>query len=316
MVTLADVRAARETIQDAARQTPLMTATRLGERLGIHLALKVESFQKTGSFKARGALNRVRNTPPDDLRRGIISVSAGNHAQGVAWAAREAGAEATIVMPANASQSKLAATQGYGARVIQVNGPIGEAVARAFALQRERDLLLVHPFDDPLVIAGQGTVGLEILEQAPEVETLVCPIGGGGLISGVAVAARALKPGIRLIGVEPAGSAVMKKSWAAGGPATLERVETVADGLGAPMAGEHTYRLTREHVDDIVILTDDEIVAGMRDLMIFAKLYVEPAGAAATAALLAGKIPTRPGEHVVSIVSGGNMDLETLKALL
>lgn len=315
MIELSDVLAARETIAGAVHLTPVFSSAQLGSRLGVRLWLKAELFQKTGSFKPRGALNRLRHTPRADLDRGVISVSAGNHAQGLAWAAREVGARCTVVMPANASPTKEAATRGYGAEVI-LHGVMAEAFAKLEELRRERNLLLVHPFDDPLIIAGQGTVGLEILEQVPDVDVIVCGIGGGGLISGIALAAKSLKPSVRVYGVEPVGAAAMRKSWDRGAIVHLDAIETIADGLSAPMAGELTYPLTRQYLDDIVTVTDGEIVDGMKALLGYAKLYAEPAGAAATGVLLAGKIPLKTGETVVSVVSGGNLDLEKLRVLL
>jgi threonine dehydratase len=315
MVEFSDVLAARETIAGSVNLTPVFSSTQLGNRVGVRLWLKAELFQKTGSFKPRGALNRLRHTPRAELDRGVISVSAGNHAQGLAWAAREVGATCTVVMPAHASPTKAAATRGYGAEVI-LHGAMNEAFAKMEELRRERNLLLVHPCDDPLIVAGQGTVGLEILDQVPYVDVIVCGIGGGGLISGIALAAKSLKPTVRVYGVEPEGASAMRKSWDRGEIVHLEAIHTIADGLSAPMAGALTYPMTRQYLDDIAILTDDEIVAGMRALMTYAKLYAEPAGAAATGAILAGKVPLKPGETVVSVVSGGNLDLEILKAIL
>jgi threonine dehydratase len=316
MVTLADVQAAREAVARAVRQTPVFTSSLLSERLGVRLIWKAELFQKTGSFKPRGALNRLRNTPRADLDRGIITVSAGNHAQGLAWAAREVGAACTVVMPATAARSKIAATEGYGATVVLAEGGVNAAFEKMEELRSERGLLLVHPFDDPLIIAGQGTVGLEILEQVPEVDVIVCPIGGGGLIAGVALTAKSLKPSVKVYGVEPEGASAMRQSWDRGEAVRLESVNTIADGLAAPMAGNLNFAITREYLDDVLLVSDAEIVEGMRALLTFGKLYAEPAGAAATAALLAGKIPVTAGQTVVAIVSGGNVDVERLCALL
>jgi threonine dehydratase len=316
VISLSDVQAARETIADQVRQTPVFSATRLGDRIGASLWLKAESLQRTGSYKPRGALNLMRNTKPEDLERGFITISAGNLAQAVAWAAQAAGATATIVMVSSASRSKLAATRGYGAEVVLIDGPMLEAFDAMLRLQEERGLTLVHPFDDPDLVAGHGTAGLEILEQVPDVDVIVCPVGGGGLISGIATAVKAIKPSVRLYGVEPEGAAAMRRSWDAGKPVRLESVSTIADGLAAPMTGDLCYQITRERVEDIIVLSDAEIAAGLRDLLTYAKLYVEPAGAAATAALLAGKVPVQPGETVVSLVSGGNLDLPKLVEIL
>jgi len=315
MVEFSQILDARETIAGSVPETPVFSSTQLGERLGVSLWLKAELFQKTGSFKPRGALNRLRNTSRADLDRGLITVSAGNHAQGLAWAARMVGAACTVVMPARASQTKAAAARGYGAEVV-LHGTIAEAFAMAAELQREKGYLLVHAFDDPLIIAGQGTIGLEIVEQVPEVDVIVCPIGGGGLISGIALAAKSLIPHIRVYGVEPEGASALRQSWDRGEVVHLEAVNTIADGLAAPMAGQITYPMTRKYLDDIALVSDDEIAAGVRAVMAYAKLYAEPAGAAATAALLAGRIPVKPGETVVSVVSGGNLDFDKLQSIL
>ena len=314
--SIADILAARERIADSVRQTPVFTSTRLGDQVGVKLYLKAESLQKTGSFKVRGALNRLRSLTPEELTRGVVTVSAGNHAQGVAWAAQMVGTSCTVVMTAKASQAKIAATRGYGAEVILVDGPIHEAFATVARLEEEQGRINVHGFDDPWIIAGQGTVGLEIMMQVPEVDVILCPVGGGGLISGVAIAAKSGARSVRVYGIEPEGASAMRQSWDSGTAVQLESVNTIADGLAPPMAGKITYPLTRKYVDDIIVLNDDEIVAGLKAIMTSAKLYVEPSGAAATAALLAGKVPVQPGETVVSIVSGGNFDLDRLKSIL
>jgi threonine dehydratase len=316
MVEIADVLAARERIADAVRQTPVFTSTRLGDQSGVQLYLKAESLQKTGSFKVRGALNRLRCMTPEELARGVVTVSAGNHAQGLAWAAQRVGTQCTVVMTSKASQSKIAATRGYGAEVVLVDGPIHEAFETVARLEREQGLINVHGFDDPFIIAGQGTAGLEILDQVPDVDVILCPVGGGGLISGVAIAAKSSARGVRVYGIEPEGAPAMRQSWDRGEAVQLDSVNTIADGLAPPMAGRITYPLTRKYVDDIIVLNDQEIADGLRALMTNAKLYVEPSGAAATAALLAGKVPVKQGETVVSIISGGNFDLDRLKSLL
>ncbi|MDP8958257.1 MAG: pyridoxal-phosphate dependent enzyme [Actinomycetota bacterium] len=314
-VALSQVLEARRTIEARLHRTPVFSSSQLGERLGCLLYLKAELFQKTGSFKPRGALNRLLTAHPEELSPGLITVSAGNHAQGLAWAAREVGVACTVVMPAAASAAKAAATRGYGAEVI-LHGTISEAFEHMEHLRRQRGLLLVHPFDEPAIVAGQGTVGLEILEQVPEVDVVVCPLGGGGLISGIALALKSQRPEVRVYGVEPAGAAVMRRSWEEGRPVRLASVETFADGLASPVAGELTYPMTRRYVDDILVVTEEEILSGVRALMTFAKLYPEGGGAAATAALLAGKVPLQPGETVVSVVSGGNLEPERLAELI
>jgi len=316
MVDIADVRAARERIAGEVRQTPVFTSTRIGDQVGVRLFLKVESLQKTGSFKVRGALNRLRCMTPDELSRGVVTVSAGNHAQGLAWAAQRVGTHCTVVMTSHASQTKIAATRGYGAEVILVDGPIHEAFATVARLEKDEGKINVHGFDDPWIVAGQGTVGLEIMEQVPDVDVIVCPVGGGGLISGVSLAAKSSGRKLKVFGVEPSGAPAMRLSWDRGEAVQLESVNTIADGLAPPMAGKLTYQMAREYVDDIILLEDDEIIAGVKAIMTNAKLCVEPSGAAATAALLAGKIPLSSGETVVSIVSGGNYDLDKLKSIL
>ena len=317
MVNLADIRNARKTISDSLMATPVFSASRIGAASGnIELFLKAESLQKTGSFKPRGALNLIRNTPADALGKGVITISAGNHAQGVAWAASAAGVDATIVMQSSASPTKIAATRGYGADVVLVDGTISEAFDELHRLQQERNLTLIHPFDDPLLIAGHGTVGLEICEQVPDLDVIVCPIGGGGLISGIATAAKALKPEVRIYGIEPAGAAAMRKSWDQGSAARLDSVDTIADGLAPPMVGELNYQITRELVDDVIVIDDTQIATGLREILTSAKLYSEPAGAAATGALVAGVVPVRENETVVALLSGANLDVSKLLDIL
>lgn len=315
MVTLHDVHRAREIIAEQLRPTPLFDTDHLSERIGARLLLKAESLQKTGAFKARGALNKIASLSQDERRRGVIAVSAGNHAQGVAWAATASGVKSTIVMASSASQTKIDATRGYGAEVVLVEGGIAGAFEQIDRLKEERGLVLVHPFNDPAIIAGQGTVGLEILDDAPETDVIVCPIGGGGLIAGIALAVKESKPGVRVYGVEPENADVMRRSWEAGKPVSMVP-RTIADGLASPVAEQFSYDLNRKYVDEIVTVSDDEIIAALRDLLVYTKLYTEPAGAAATAALLTGKIPLDGDETVVSILSGGNFDLDKLKGIL
>lgn len=315
MPTLASIRAARERIASRVHRTPLLTATRLGDRAGATLAHKCESLQKTGSFKVRGALNKLSQLDDALRARGVITVSAGNHAQALAWAARDAGVKCTVVMPASASRTKVDASRGYGAEVVLHGANSIEAFARAHELAGERSLTFVHPFDDEAIIAGQGTVGLEILEQMPDVDDVVVGIGGGGLIAGVAIAVKELKPSARVFGVEPSGAAVMRQSLDAGQPLRLESMRTIADGLAAPMAGSLTYDIVKRYVDDVVTVTDNEIIAAMRDILLSAKLLAEGAGAAATAAVLSGRLPVK-GRRVVAVVSGGNVDARLLMEVL
>lgn len=316
MLSLDTVRLARERIAGHVHLTPLLSATRLGERVGVHLFLKCESLQKTGSFKVRGALTKLACLDSAARSRGVVTVSAGNHAQALAWASRAAGVRCTVVMPEAASRAKVDASRGYGAEVVLHGASSTEAFARAHELAESRGLVFVHPFDDSDVCAGAGTVGLEVLEQLHDVNAIVVPIGGGGLIAGIATAVRQARPGVRIFGVEPVGAPVMRRSLDERRPVHLDQVHTIADGLAAPMAGELPFRVVRSYVDDVILVSDDEIAAAMRDLLISAKLLAEGAGAAATAAVLSGRLPLERGSRVVSIVSGGNVDVDRLKALL
>jgi threonine dehydratase len=312
---LADIRAAHARIAPRIHRTPLLSATRLGARAGVTLFHKCESLQKTGSFKVRGALNNVSQLDSAARKPGVVTVSAGNHAQALAWAARDAGVHCTVVMPTTASRMKVDASRGYGAEVV-LHGASGiEAFAHAHALAKERDLTFVHPFDDPAVIAGQGTVGLEILEQLENVDDVVVPIGGGGLIAGVATAIKESRPQVRVYGVEPTGAAVMRQSLDAGRPMRLESMKTIADGLAAPMAGDVTYPIVKHYVDDVVLVTDEEIVEAMREILFSAKLLAEGGGAAATAAILSGKLKLE-GRRVVAVLSGANVDASRITEAL
>lgn len=310
-------RAAERRIRPRVLPTPILSSTHLGERAGLggRLLLKCENFQKTGSFKVRGALNTLLQLSDDERSRGVVTISAGNHAQALAWAAQAAGVPCTVVMPEGARSAKVAASRGYGAEVV-LHGDVFAAFARARALEAERQLTFVHPFDDDRIIAGQGTVGLEILDAVAHVDTIVVPVGGGGLIAGIAGAAAAAGGRTRVFGVEPEGAAAMHRSLAAGEPVHLEQIDTVADGLAPPMAGTRTFAVVRERVEDVVLVSDGEILDALRLLLTRAKLLVEPAGAAAVAALLAGRIPVSEGETVVAVLSGGNVSAEELAGFL
>ena len=278
--------------------------------------LKCENLQKTGSFKVRGVLNKLSRLSDESRKRGVVTVSAGNHAQALAWAAREAGVRATVVMPSAASPAKVDASRGYGAEVVLHGETSIQAFARARELERDRELTFVHPFDDELVCAGAGTVGLELLEQARDLDTVVIGVGGGGLIAGMLVALKESKPSLRVYGVEPVGASSMRQSLDQGHAVHLDSVNTIADGLAAPMAGELNYEIVRRYVDDVVLIDDATIAAGARELLFSAKLLAEPAGAAATAAILARAIPLRDGERVAAVVSGGNLNTAKLVAML
>lgn len=309
-------RRARERIGDRVHRTPLARATLLGRRCGgVELHLKAENLQKTGSFKPRGVLTKLLGMSAEERARGVVTVSAGNHAQALAWGARSAEVDCTVVMPESAPRTKVEACRGYGARVV-LHGDVFDAFERALALRDEEDRTFVHPFDDPDVVAGQGTVGLEVLDDLPAPDAVVVPVGGGGLLAGIATAVKRRAPSVRVYGVEPEGADAMCRSLEGGEPVRLEEVDTVADGLGSPMAGELTFRLVRRHADGVVRVSDRALAAAMGELLTFTKLLAEPAGAAGVAALAQGALPVDEGDRVVAVLSGGNVDLDRLCELL
>jgi len=316
MISLEDVLRARVVIGDRLHRTPTLSQATLGETAGVALWLKAELFQRTGSFKARGVLNKLASLTPEERTRGVIGMSAGNHAQALAFGAALEGIAATVVMPLNAPLSKVAATKAYGAEVIQYGATSVEMVDEYERLVAVRGMTPVHPFYDPLVMAGQGTLALEILEDVPDVEAVIVGIGGGGLIGGVATAIKESAPHVRVIGVEPEGAPGMTRALAAGGVVRLTSVETIADGLAPPFVGELSLAVTQRYVDDVVLVSDAEIREAMIQILERAKLVAEPSGAAAFAALLARRAGVRPGARVVAVVSGGNIDHTRLKSLL
>jgi threonine dehydratase len=313
LVSLPDLLAARRVIGDRLLRTPLMPSLALSEQAGARVSLKLELFQHTGSFKPRGVLNALDALPPDERSRGVISISAGNHAQALAWAATAIGVSSTIVMPATAVPAKVARTRAVGGEVIQTADDLLTTMRR---VQEERGLSFVPPFDDPAIIAGAGTLGLEIAEDRPDVGLVVVGCGGGGLLSGVAAAIRATCPKARVVGVEPAGADAMRQSLASGQPVRLTRLETIADGLAAPFAGAHTLAHVQAFVAEMIAVTDDDILDAMRFLMRHARILPEPAGAAAAAALLQRSVNVQPDEQVVVVVSGGNASPDLLRSLL
>ncbi|HET9014394.1 MAG TPA: threonine/serine dehydratase [Thermomicrobiaceae bacterium] len=315
MVTLQDVVAARAVVASRVHRTPLVGSAALGRMVGAPLYLKLECWQKTGSFKPRGVLTKIAALSPAERARGLVTFSAGNHAQALAWAAAAEGVPATVVMPSAAPATKIAATEGYGATVVREPDRLA-LFSHAQSLADEHGYTLVPPFDDPAVVAGQGTVGLEVLDDLPEVGTVVVPIGGGGLIGGIATAVKSRRPRARVVGVEPEGAPKMWRSRREGHAVHLDLVDTIADGLSAPFAGELPFGLVERYVDDLVLVTDDEIRRAMALILERCKVLAEPAGAAALAALLTGKATFRPGEPVVAIVSGGNTDVAGLGTLL
>lgn len=316
MLTIDSIRDARQRMGSRIHLTPAVSATLLGRPANVALFLKCESLQKTGSFKVRGVLNKLDQLDEAARTRGVVAVSAGNHAQALAWGARAAGIQCTVVMPTSATQAKVDASRGYGAEVIQFGASSIEAFAKAHEVCTERGATFVHPFDDAAVASGAGTVGLEILEQVGDIDAVVVPIGGGGLIAGIATAVKALAPTVKVFGVEPAGAAAMRRSLDAGHAVQLDTVQTIADGLAAPMAGELTYAAVARWVDDVVVVSDAQITDAMGSILVYTKLLAEAAGATATAAILAGKLPLPTGSRVVSVLSGGNVDIERLKAVL
>jgi threonine dehydratase len=294
-------------------QTPVLASSTLSRQTGYDVRLKAELFQRTGSYKIRGPSNKLPQLTPEQKRAGVICSSAGNHAQGVALAAAQLGIPAVVVMATNATPAKVAATKAYGAEVV-LHGQIwDEANAEAERLAAERGLTMVHPFDDLELIAGQGTVGLEILEDVPEVDVVVVPIGGGGLISGIAAAIRTREPRVRIIGVESSGAPAMQRSLEQGSLVTLDEVRCSIDGLKVRRVGENTLALVREYVEKVVTLEDEAIFDALLWTLERCKLVVEGAAAAPVAALLHGLIDAEPGETVVCVLSGGNVDLERLR---
>lgn len=313
-VTLADVQDARVRIADRVHRTPTFASETLSRRLGVPVVLKAENLQKTGSFKPRGATNAVRQLPQEARSRGVVTFSAGNHAQALAYAAAAEGVKCTVVMPASAVPSKVDACRAYGAEVV-LHGTPREAMAHFQVLQQTRNLVPIHPFDHPHVIAGQGTVGLEIMEDVPDVSLVIVPIGGGGLISGIATALRGLDVPVRIVGVETTGSNAMRAALASGRPVMLDRIDSIADGLNAPSVTDRTLDIVRRYVDEVVEVTDAALIDAMRFAMERLKLVLEPAGAAGLAALLGGHAG-RPTGRVAIVLSGGNVDLTRLKAWL
>ncbi|MFX0203403.1 MAG: threonine/serine dehydratase, partial [Candidatus Hodarchaeota archaeon] len=296
-------------------RTPIISSTNLGQRIGATLYFKAEVFQKTGSFKPRGALNKLHHLTVEEKEQGVITISAGNHAQGLAYAASLMGINATVVMPQAAVKSKIKATKGYGAEVI-LHGKGKDLMTKCREIQQDRDLTLVHPFDDPYIIAGQGTIGLEILKDVVTPDVVVVPVGGGGLISGIATAIKSKNPKVKVIGVEPIGAAAMAQSLKQGTVVSLNNIDTIADGLAAPFAGEYTLAHVKKYVDKIVLVSDEEIIAALRLILERCKILTEPAGAAGFAALLFEKVVVPKGAQVVCVLSGGNIDRSYLKEIL
>ncbi len=323
-VSLEQIESARARIGGLVHRTPLLSSSTAAAWVtaatGVRVAddrlyLKAEHLQKTGSFKARGMSNRIATLTPEAHARGAITLSAGNAGQAYAWAGGAAGVPVTVVMPAGAVRSKVDACLGYGARVVLHGLHVGEALAELERIRDAEGLTYCPPFDDPMVIAGNGTAGLELVDDLPDVDVVVVGIGGGGLISGISAAVKERRPSARVYGVEPERSNAMSLALERGDIVRIQP-ESVADGLGAPFAGAWTLAMVRRYVDDIVLLDDPTILAGLRFMLERGKQLLEPAGAAALAAVLAGRIPIRDGERVAVILSGGNVEMSRLGEFL
>jgi threonine dehydratase len=315
LLTLDDVKRAREQIGGRLHRTPMLSSRSLSERVGAHVSFKAELLQRTGSFKPRGVLNKLSTLSAEEKRRGVISISAGNHAQALAYAAAVEGIDALVVMWETASPMKIAAARSYGATIDTEASDIPAAFERLDALIAETGRTLVHPYDDPLVMAGQGTVGLEIVEDVPEVDTVLVQVGGGGLVSGIATAVKGLRPDARVVAIEPELSAALHESLKAGEPVTVEPL-SIADGLNGPYAGANCVRICGALGIESVLLTEDDLKEGFRFMYGRMKLACEVAGAATAAALLAGKVELEPGSKVAAVVSGGNVAPEAAVAIL
>jgi len=315
VISLDDVRAAAARLDGVANRTPVFTSRTLDDRVGASVHVKAECFQRGGAFKFRGAYNKIASLSPDRRSRGVLAYSSGNHAQAVAIAARLLGTSATIVMPEDAPPAKLAATLGYGAEVVSYDrwNEDREEIGRRLA--EERGVELVRPYDDPLVMAGQGTTALELLDDAPDLDVIVIPVGGGGLIAGCATAAKALRPGIRIVGVEPEAGDDTQQSLAAGERVRIDVPRTIADGLQAAEPGELTFEVNRNLLDEVVTVSDDEILEAMAFLFDRMKLVVEPSGAVGIAALLTGRLEAS-GKSAGVVISGGNVGVTRFAELL
>ncbi len=315
MLDANDVYAARERVAETARHTPLEYSHTFSGMTGAKIHLKLETFQRTGSFKIRGATNRLTTLSEDERAAGVVTASAGNHAQGVALAATRTGVDARIVMPEHAPISKLKATQGYGGEVILHGNDYDAAAERAHEIEREEGRTYVHAFDDKMVMAGQGTIGLEITEDCPEVDTVVVPIGGGGLISGIATALKDYDHAIRVIGVQAEGASSVADSLEKGSIQEGD-VDTIADGIAVGRPGDRTFEVIEERVDRVVTVSDSEIALAVTALLERSKTLVEGAGAVPLAALLSGAFDYGDGEVIVPVLGGGNIDLNTLTTVI
>lgn len=312
MIRISDVYGARERLINVVYETPLM---QMPETQGYIPYLKAENLQFTGSFKLRGAYNKISLLSEAELRRGLIASSAGNHAQGVAYAARQRNAKAVICMPANTPAVKVESTKELGADVVLVDGVYDDAYAKAMELQKEYGYTFIHPFNDDEVIAGQGTIALEILQELPDTDAIVAPIGGGGLISGIAFAVKQLKPSVKVFGVQAEGASSAFNYFTLGYSGGTDKAATFADGIAVKQIGSLTIDYISKYVDDIVTVSDEQILEAVKVAFTYMKIVLEGAGAAAMAAGISGKVPIA-GKKIVFILSGGNIDLTTLSRLV
>ena len=315
-LSLERIREARGRIRGGVLLTACSESLAFADLTGARVHLKLESMQRTGSFKERGALNRLLVASPDERARGVVTMSAGNHAQALAFHARRLDIAATVVMPVVTPLVKISRTRALGATVIQHGSTLDDAAVECRRLMERDGLTLVHPFDDDDVIAGQGTIGLELAEQVPDLATVVVPIGGGGLISGIAIALKGLRPDVRVIGVEPEAAASARVSRDAGVRTLLPSVETMADGVAVKQVGARTFPLIERFVDDIVTVSEDEIASAIVLLLERERLVVEGAGAVGVAALASGKVPMADGDDVVVVISGGNIDINLVSRII
>jgi len=315
VVTLSDIQNARTLLADHIKKTPLLKSPDIAAHPGLDVYLKAENLQRAGSFKVRGALNKIYSLTEEERARGVIAASAGNHAQGVALAAGSLGIRAVICMPEGAPISKVEATQSYGAEVVLHGSTYDDAYEKARELQAAHGYTLIHGFDDPYTIAGQGTIGLEILEQLPEVATVLVPVGGGGLIAGIALALKSLRPDVRVVGVQAAGAPAVFLSRQHGELMATQSVHTIADGIAVKQPGRLCWEIIRQCVDDVVLVDEEEIAQSILYLLERAKLMVEGAGAVGMAALLGDKVPDLRGP-VCAVLSGGNIDVNIISRII
>jgi len=315
-VTLDTIRRAAATIAGKVHRTPLLPSRTLSAMTGFDLRFKAENLQKTGCFKPRGALNRIARMSAEDKSRGVLAASAGNHAQGLAWAAVRLGIPVKVVMPETAPASKIEATRAMGAEIVLHGEIFDDALARSLELQRETGMTYVHPCLDPDVVSGAGTIGLEILEDWPDVDAIVAPIGGGGLISGISVAVKTQRPEVKMFGVQPSGAPSMKRAMETGHVVVLDSVRSIAEGMAGRAVFEETLAFARRYLEDVLLVSDASLLRAITLLLSRSKLLAEGAGAGPLAAMLDGSLKLPPGSKVAAVISGGNQDLQRLSLWL